>query len=92
MTTARSPLRILTGQAKTVAKMLKACERGEKLPGDYGAKIEAARGRPSIQFAVIMDDKVLKIRMSWATIRETTELAISEYILRQMREARDALQ
>lgn len=54
MTTARSPLRVLT-------------------------------------FAVMMDDKILSIEMPWATIRETSERGISEYVLKHMRGARDTI-
>lgn len=93
MTTARSPLRALKAQADKMAAALKATERGEATFGDdVGGKIAASRARGSITFGVVMDDKVLKIEMSWATIRETSEAGISEYILKQMREDRAALQ
>lgn len=55
------------------------------------SKIAAARDRESVRFGVVMDDKVLTIDMPWATIRETSTAGISEYILRQMQEARDAV-
>jgi hypothetical protein len=35
-----------------------------------------------------MDDKIITIDMPWTTIRATSEAALSEYILKQMREAR----
>jgi hypothetical protein len=38
-----------------------------------------------------MDDKVLSIEMSWATIRATSEVGIAEFILKHMRNARDAV-
>lgn len=90
MTTARSPLRVLKTQAEKIAAALKAAERGEKIAADPGGKIEAARAKESITFGVVMDDKVLKIEMAWATIRATSEAGISEYIVNHMRESRDA--
>lgn len=36
-----------------------------------------------------MDDKVLTIEMPWTLITETSEAALSEYIVRQMQEASD---
>lgn len=92
MTTARSPLRVLKGQADHIAKLVKAIERGENPTEDRGGKLAAARGRDSVTFGVVMDDKVLKIEMSWATIRDTSEVGISEFILREMRGARDVVQ
>ena len=34
----------------------------------------------------------IKIEMAWAMIRETSRAGIAEYILNQMREARDTVQ
>ena len=90
MTTKHSPLRVLTAQATKIAMVLKAAERGENIEvSDPVGKIAAARGRDSVTFGVVMDDKVLKIEMAWTTIRSTTAAGIIEYIMRQMREARD---
>lgn len=89
MTTARSPLRVLKAQADNMAVLLKAAERGEKIANDIGGKIAAARQRNAVKFAVVMDDKVLSIDMTWAAIRDTSEAGISEFILKQMRESRD---
>lgn len=41
---------------------------------------------------MVMDDKVLEVEMSWATIKATSEAGISEYIVRQMREAGETTQ
>lgn len=90
MTTAHSPLRVLKAQADNIAKIVKAVERGENPVEDRGGKIAAARNRESVKFGVLMDDKVITIDMPWATIRATSEAGISEYVLRHMREARDA--
>lgn len=89
MTTARSPLRKLHAQADNIAARLKALDRGEGAPSDPAGKIEAARAREEVTFGVVMDDKVLKITMPWATIRETSEAGLSEWILKHMRESRE---
>lgn len=89
MTTAKSPLRVLKAQADKIAKTVKAVERGENPIEDRGGKIAAARDKPGIKFGVVMDDKVITVEMTWATIRETSEVGMAEYILKQMREARD---
>jgi hypothetical protein len=90
MTTSRSPLRVLKSQADNIARIVKAVERGENLIEDRGGKIAAARERESVIFGVVMDDKVVRIEMAWSTIRETSEAGIAEFVLRQMRGARDA--
>ena len=92
MTTARSPLRVLKAQAGRIAKMVKAIERGENPTEDRGGKLAAARTRDGFTFGVVMDDKVLKIEMLWVTVREFSEVGIAEYILKHMRESRDAVQ
>lgn len=89
MTTSRSPRHVLKAQADKIAKTVKAISRGENPVEDRGGKLAAARNRDHVKFGVVMDDKVLMIELSWATIRETSEVGIAEYILKQMREARD---
>jgi hypothetical protein len=91
MTTAHSPLRVLKAQADNIARIVKAVERGENPIEDRGGKIAAARDRDGVKFGIVMDGKVLTIDMSWALIRETSEVGIAEYVLKQMREARDAV-
>lgn len=88
MTTAHSPLRVLRAQADRCAAALKAAERGETIAADPAGKIAAARARDSITFAVVMDDKVLKITLAWATVRATSQAGLSDYILDRMRETR----
>lgn len=92
MTTRKSPLRILKAQADLMAAKLKATERGDDMASDPSGKIAAARQKESITFGVVMDDKVLKIEMSWATIRATSEVGIAEFILKHMCESRDTMQ
>jgi hypothetical protein len=89
MTTSHSPLRILKQQADRMAAMLKAIDRGEKIEVQFAEKIEAARGKPSIKFGVVMDDKVITIDVPWAKLHETSEVGLAEYILKQMRGERD---
>lgn len=91
MTTKHSPLSALKAQADKMAAIIKAAERGEKIDVRFAEKIDAARAKPSFKFGVVMDDKIITIDMPWATIRATSEAGLSEYIVRQMREARDVV-
>lgn len=84
MTTKDSPLHTLKAEADQMAVMLKRAENGTLF--DPIGKVAAARTRDSFKFVVAMDDKVLKIEMTWITIRETTEVGLSEYIVGKMRE------
>lgn len=85
MTTSRSPLSKLKAQADRTAQLLKAFDRGEQIPHQFGEKLRAARGKPSVKFAIAMDDKLISIEMTWATIRATSEVGLAEYMLKQMR-------
>lgn len=89
MTTRHSPLKALQAQADKIAGMLKAAERGEQIDVRFAEKIAAARLKESFKAGIVMDDNVITIEMPWATIRETSEAGLSEFIVRQMREARD---
>ena len=91
MTTKHSPLRVLKGQADGIAKMLKAAERGEEIDARYADKVAEARSRETLKFAVMMDDKIITIEMPWTKIQSTSETGLSEYILKQMRESREAV-
>lgn len=92
MTTRHSPLNALKRQADKIAASIKAIERGEKIDdARFAERIEAARGRESIKFGIVMDDQVITIDMPWEMIRATGEVGLSEYILKQMRGARDAV-
>lgn len=85
MTTKHSPLRRLKAQSDEIAAKLKAAERGEITFKD------GARNCETVTVAVVMDDKILNIEMAWATIRETTEAGLAAYLLKHMREQRDAV-
>lgn len=89
MTTAHSPLSALKAQADKIAATLKAAERGEKIDVRFAEKIEAARGNESFKVGIVMDDKVIIVEMAWETISASSEVGLSEYILKQMRESRE---
>lgn len=91
MTTKHSPLSALKAQADQIAATLKRAERGEKIDVRFAEKIAAARSKPSFKVGILMDDKAITIEMPWETIRNTTEQGLSEYIVNQMRETRDAV-
>ena len=92
MSTSHSPLRKLKAEADRIAAKLKSLEQGDEVGApDPAGKVDAARQRDAITFGVVMDDKVIKIEMPWTQIRETSEAGISEFILRQMRGAREAV-
>ena len=90
MVTASSPQHLLEAHAQRIAAVLKVAERAA-ISADPTCKIEAARMRDSLIFAIAMDDKLIKIEIPWLTIVETSEAGLSEYILRQMRGARDTI-
>jgi hypothetical protein len=85
MSTAKSPLHKLKAEADNMAKIIKAVERGEKVAADPAGKIAAALARGMVKFGIVMDDKVITIEMPTATIRETSEAGISEFIINYMR-------
>lgn len=86
MTTKHSSRSALKKQSDEIARVMKAAERGEKLGTQFAEKIEAARNKDSVKFGIVMDDKIITITIPWATIRETGEVALSEYVFKQMRE------
>lgn len=92
MTTKHSSLRVLKAQADKIAATIAAAERGEPVDVTFAEKIEAARAKDVVKFGIVMDDKVITIELPWETIRTTGEVGLSEYIVRQMREARDTVQ
>lgn len=90
MTTKNSPLKILKAQADNMASLIKAAERGEKIDVRFAEKISAARDKESFKFGIVMDDKAITIDMPWDMVRTTSEAGLSEYIVKQMQEARDS--
>lgn len=91
MTTKNSSLSVLKVQADKIAATLKAAERGDKVDVRYAEKIAASRSKESFRLGIVMDDKVITIDMPWTMIGDTSEAGIAEYILKQMREARDTV-
>lgn len=85
MTTSQSPISAIRKQADQIARSLKAIERGEFVVEDVGGKLAASRQRESVVFGIFMDDKILKVELSWQTIRDMSEHAISEHIVHYMR-------
>jgi hypothetical protein len=85
MTTAQSPIHALRAQAERIASTLKAVERGENVVADRGGKLAAARAGEGVTFAVVMDDKIIKITMPWSQIRKTSRAGIVEFIVNQTR-------
>ncbi len=91
MTTKHSPMSALKAQAAKIAATLKGAERGDKIDARFATKIAEARVRGVFKVGIVMDDKVITIDMPWATIRDSDEAGLSEYILGLMRETRDAI-
>lgn len=86
MTTAHSPDHLLRAQADKIAKTLKQIERGDDVGvADPGGRMATSRTRPDVVFGVAMDDKIVKVTMSWARIRETDERFLSDFIVTQMK-------
>ena len=92
MTTSHSPLSKLKAQADGIAMLLKQVERGELIKTAFAQKLYDARKGDKVKFAVVMDDKILSIEMTWDIISKTSEVGIAEYILRYMRGSRDIMQ
>lgn len=92
MTTSHSSLSRLKGQADKIAQMIKASERGEKIDVRFAEKIREARTKEVFVVGIAMDDKFLKIDIPWVTIRQTSEVALAAYILKQMKGSRETLQ
>lgn len=87
MTTKNSSPAALRVQAESIARVLKAAERGDKIDGPNAHKIVEARlTKPSFKTGIVMDDKVITIDMPWPLIKEYSEEALAAYILAQMQE------
>lgn len=84
MTTSQSPIKVLRAQAAGISRALKAVECGETSDPAY-AKLASARQKPMVRFAVAMDDKTLTIEFTWESVRDTSEPALTEWILAHMR-------
>lgn len=89
MTTLLSPLRALKAQADRIARNLKEIESGKRIAPDPAGKLAEARKHDEMIFGIVMDDKIVKITIPWKTIREFGEVALSEFVLKQMKGTRD---
>lgn len=78
MTTKDSPYAALKEQADRIAATLK----NPRTP-----QMAAARMKPAFKVGIVMDDKVITLEMPWTLIDSTTQPALAEYIVNQMREA-----
>jgi hypothetical protein len=81
MTTSRSPHHRLKAQADGIARSMKAAQRGEVSDPRL---LEALRSKPTLKTGVVMDDKIIRIELSWDMIRDIGETELSEMILEQM--------
>lgn len=92
MSTKNSPLSKLKAEADNIARHLAAFERGEPIDPQFASKLEAARKQEVVKIGIVMDDKIITLEIPWTTIKSSGEVAMSEYILKQMREHRTTLQ
>lgn len=74
MTTKDTPVARLRAQAEKIARTLRTAERA------------GGNGKTDVVFGVAMDDKFLKVTMTWAQVRETSVEALAEYIVGLMQE------
>lgn len=91
MTTKHSPRSVLKAQAEKIAELIKRVERGEPISGQTAEHLAAARNKEIVQIGIVMDDKTIKLDIPWTTVRETSELGLTEYILNQMMELRNVI-
>lgn len=88
MTTVKSPPHQLRAQAHKIAESLKALAAGNATVNDPLGKIEASKARGYIDFAIVMDDKVLKIEIPWTKISELTQPMLCDFIFDLMSEGK----
>ena len=86
MTTKNSPEHILRVQANKIADTLKNAERGRYPNVMFKQKLMEARSKPEVEVGVVMDDKIIRLSIPWATIRETSKEGLVEYIVGLMQE------
>lgn len=88
MSTKDTPESKLRRQAAFMARNLKAMAIAPLT--HLSSNVREARGRDVFTTGIVMDDKFIKIEMPWTNIRESTELALTEYIVKLMREERES--
>jgi hypothetical protein len=79
----------LRQEAHKIASKLKAAANGEKIASDPLGKIEASKARGYLDFAIAMDDKILKIQIPWTTINDLALPLLCDFIYDQMSEAKN---
>lgn len=90
MTTAHSPDHIIRAQAKKIVRHLKAAEKNDWTGVSVkDSQLNTARQMPGIKVGVAMDDKIVRLELSWVIIRDTEDDALVEYIVKLMREKKD---
>jgi hypothetical protein len=77
MTTSSSPPEKLRYQATKIVHVLRR------------VALKKSDTDPDITFGIVMDDKVVKITMSWVLIKSFDEFSMVEYIVKQMQGASD---
>lgn len=90
MTTAKSPPQQIRAQAHKIAETLKRAAAGERIANDPLGKIEASKARGYVDFAIVMDDKIVKIQVPWGTIEALELPLLCDFIFDQMSEAKHA--
>ena len=77
MSTASSP----------IAKILKIVESRKDLPDNpqFNKLRRAREEKDHVEFAIAMDDKILRLEMSWEFIADQTEEMLAKVIVNQMR-------
>lgn len=89
MSTGNSPLSKLKREADEIAKSLKMVERGEFLPSDPLGRIAASKKTGVFRLGMVMDDKTIFVDITWKQIKETSEVALATWILKQTKNVRD---
>ena len=77
----------LEGYARRTAQMMKAAESREALPADitYPDKLRAARENSKVlQVGIVMEHKTLIVKIPWERIRDSSEEALTEWLLKYM--------
>lgn len=74
MTTKLSPPEYLRKQAREIAYTIKGIRGPYTLPGT--------------EIGIVMDDKLVKISITWEKINATSHAALAEYIFHLMQESR----
>jgi hypothetical protein len=83
MSTKNSPIEQLRTEADKIATALKRAERGKM---NHIPKIAEARKRDNFVVGIVMNDKVLKPSIPWATIKALSHEELRDWIVNQMRE------